>query len=243
MRFTGKTALVTGAAGGIGAAVVRALRAEGARVAVADRDTSAIEAEANLDGNLLDAAYADGLPAAAAKALGRLDIVVNNAGVITRGPVTETSDADWDLSVGVNVQAPFRICRAALPLMAEQGGGAIVNVASCWGLRPGPNHAVYCMTKAAIASLTQCMGMDHAHQGVRINAVAPNEVNTPMLRTGFAKRGFDPDTAVAELGKTVPLGRIAEPEDITDVILFLASDAARYMCGAVVEVNGGKPVK
>ena len=243
MRFAGKTALVTGAAGGIGAAVVRALRAEGARVAVADRDTSAIEAEAHLDGNLLDAAYADGLPAAAAKALGRLDIVVNNAGVITRGPVTETSDADWDLSVGVNVQAPFRICRAALPLMAEQGGGAIVNVASCWGLRPGPNHAVYCMTKAAIASLTQCMGMDHAHQGVRINAVAPNEVNTPMLRTGFAKRGFDPDTAVAELGKTVPLGRIAEPEDITDVILFLASDAARYMCGAVVEVNGGKPVK
>lgn len=243
MRFAGKTALVTGAAGGIGAAVVRALRAEGARVAVADRDSSAIEAEAHLDGNLLDAAYADGLPDAASKALGRLDIVVNNAGVITRGPVTETSDADWDLSVGVNVQAPFRICRAALPLMADQGGGAIVNVASCWGLRPGPNHAVYCMTKAAIASLTQCMGMDHAHQGVRINAVAPNEVNTPMLRTGFAKRGFNPDTAVAELGKSVPLGRIAEPEDITDVILFLASDASRYMCGAVVEVNGGKPVK
>ena len=241
--LAGKTALVTGAAGGIGAAVVRALRAQGVRVAVADRDTSGVQAEAHLDGNLLDAAYADGLPAAAAAALGRLDIVVNNAGVITRGTVTETSDADWDLSVGVNVQAPFRICRAAVPIMAAQGGGAIVNVASCWGLRPGPNHAVYCMTKAAIASLTQCMGMDHAHQGIRINAVAPNEVNTPMLRTGFAKRGFDPDTAVAELGQTVPLGRIAEPEDIADVILFLASVAARYMCGAVVEVNGGKPVK
>lgn len=242
-RFDGKTALVTGAAGGIGAAVVRMLRAEGARVAVADRDTGGVGAEAHLPGDLRDAAYADGLPAAAAKALGGLDIVVNNAGVITRGPVDETSDADWDLSVGVNVQAPFRICRAAIPLMAGQGGGAIVNVASCWGLRPGPGHAVYCMTKAAIASLTQCMGMDHAHQGIRINAVAPNEVNTPMLRTGFAKRGFDPDTAVAELGRTVPLGRIAEPEDIADVILFLASDAARYMCGAVVEVNGGKPVK
>lgn len=239
----GKAALVTGAAGGIGAAVVRALRAQGARVAVADRDTQGIEAEAHLPGNLMEAAYADGLPAAVVRALGRLDIVVNNAGVITRGPVTETGDSDWDLNVGVNVQAPFRICRAAIPLMAAQGGGAIVNVASCWGLRPGPNHAVYCMTKAAIASLTQCMGMDHAHQGIRINAVAPNEVNTPMLRTGFAKRGFDPDTAVAELGRTVPLGRIAEPEDIADVILFLASDAARYMCGAVVEVNGGKPVK
>ena len=242
-RFAGKTALVTGAAGGIGAAVVRALRAEGCRVAVADRDTSGMAAEAHLDGNLLEAGYADGLAAAAGGALGRLDIVVNNAGVITRGPVTETSDGDWDLSVGVNVQAPFRISRAAMPIMAAQGGGAIVNVASCWGLRPGPNHAVYCMTKAAIASLTQCMGMDHAHQGVRVNAVAPNEVNTPMLRTGFAKRGFDPDTAVAELGKTVPLGRIAEPEDIADVILFLASDAARYMVGTVVEVNGGKPVK
>ncbi len=242
MELKGKTALVTGAAGGIGAAVVRALRAKGARVAVADRDVTGIEAEAHLPGDLRDPAYADGLPAAAAAALGRLDIVVNNAGVITRGKVTDTSDADWDLSLGVNVEAPFRICRAAIPLMAETGGGAIVNVASCWGLRPGPNHAVYCMTKAAIASLTQCMGMDHAHQGIRINAVAPNEVNTPMLRTGFAKRGFDPDSAVAELGKTVPLGRIAEPEDIADVILFLASDAARYMCGAVVEVNGGKAV-
>lgn len=242
VRFAGKAALVTGAAGGIGAAIVRQLRIEGARVAVADREVKAIEAEACLPGDLLENAYADGLPGAAQKALGRLDIVVNNAGVITRGTVPETSDADWAMSVGVNVEAPFRICRAAIPLMAASGGGTIVNIASCWGLRPGPGHPVYCMTKAAIASLTQCMGMDHAHQGIRINAVAPNEVNTPMLRTGFAKRGFEPDTAVAELGQTVPLGRIAEPEDIADVVLFLASDAARYMCGTIVEVNGGKPV-
>lgn len=240
--FSGKVALVTGAAGGIGASVVRMLRDRGARVAVADRDTAKIAAEAHLDGNLMDKAYCDGLPAAVVAALGRIDILVNNAGMISRGKVTETSDADWDLSIGVNIEAPFRISRAAIPLMAAQGGGAIVNTASCWGLRPGPNHAVYCMTKAALASLTQCMGMDHAHQGIRINAVCPNEVNTPMLRTGFIKRGFDPDTAVAELGKTVPLGRIAEPEDIADVILFLASDAARYMCGSLVEVNGGKPV-
>lgn len=240
--LTGKCALVTGAAGGIGATVVAALRARGARVAVADRDVSGIEAEAHLPGNLLEAAYADGLPAAAQAALGGLDIVVNNAGVITRGKVTESSDADWDLSLGVNVQAPFRICRAAIPLLAVAGGGAIVNVASCWGLRPGPNHAVYCMTKAAIASLTQCMGVDHAHQGIRVNAVCPNEVNTAMLRSGFARRGFDPDSAVAALGRSVPLGRIAEPEDIADVVLFLASDAARYMCGSLVEVNGGKPV-
>lgn len=242
MDLSGQRALVTGAAGGIGAAVVRLLRAAGVMVAVADRDPRPIEAEVHLPGDLLDRDYADALPSAAAAALGGLDIVINNAGVITRGPVTETSDADWSLSIGVNVEAPFRICRAAIPIMAKAGGGAIVNVASCWGLRPGPNHAVYCMTKAAIASLTQCMGRDHAHQGIRINAVCPNEVNTLMLRSGFAKRGFDPDTAVAELGKTVPLGRIAEPEDIAEVVLFLASDAARYLCGSLVEVNGGKPV-
>ncbi|WP_425084329.1 SDR family NAD(P)-dependent oxidoreductase [Ruegeria profundi] len=241
--FQDKNALVTGAAGGIGQAIVNQLRAQGARVAVADRSTDGIKAEVHLPGDLLDPAYCDQLASAAQQALGGLDIVINNAGVITRGPVTETSDADWTLSLGVNVEAPFRICRAAIPLMAEAGGGAIVNTASCWGGKaPGPNHALYCMTKAAIASLTECMGMDHAHQGIRINAVCPNEVNTPMLRSGFAQRGFDPDEAVTELGKTVPLGRIAEPEDIADVVLFLASDAARYMCGTLVEVNGGKPV-
>ena len=238
-RFQGKVVLVTGAAGGIGAAIVRRFRDEGARVAVADRDVSGIEADAHLPGNLLEAAYSDGLPQAAVAALGGLDIVVNNAGVITRGDVTTTSDADWELSVGVNAEAPFRICRAAIPIMAAGGGGAIVNTASCWGLRPGANHAVYCMTKAAIASLTQCMGRDHAHQNIRINAVCPNEVNTPMLRTGFVKRGFNPDTAVAELNKTVPLGRIAEPEDIADVVLFLASDEARYITAVTLPVDAG----
>jgi NAD(P)-dependent dehydrogenase (short-subunit alcohol dehydrogenase family) len=242
MELTGKAALVTGAAGGIGASIVQRLRAAGARVAVADRSVDGIEAEAHLPGDLLDADYANTLPQSAATHLGGLDIVINNAGVITRGSVADTSDADWSLSVGVNVEAPFRICRAAIPILADTGGGVIVNTASCWGLRPGPNHALYCMTKAAIASLTQCMGMDHAHQGIRINAVCPNEVNTPMLRSGFENRGFDPESAIASLGETVPLGRIAEPEDIADVVMFLVSDASRYVCGALIEVNGGKPV-
>jgi NAD(P)-dependent dehydrogenase (short-subunit alcohol dehydrogenase family) len=243
MRFDDRKILVTGASGGIGRQIVQRFRTAGAQVAVADLDVAALEAEAHLPGDLLDANYADGLPAAAATLLGGLDILVNNAGIITRGSVVETTDADWNLAVGVNVEAPFRISRAAIPLMATTGGGAIVNVASCWGLRPGPDHALYCMTKAALASLTQCMGMDHAHLGIRVNAVCPNEVNTPMLRSGFEKRGFDPNDAIAELGRTVPLGRIAEPDDITEVVLFLASDAARYLCGSLIEVNGGKPVQ
>ena len=240
MRLEGRKALVTGAAGGIGAVLVDALRAEGAVVAVSDRESASVTAEAHLDGDLLDGSFCDSLPGHAANALGGLDLVFNNAGVITRGNITEATDDDYRLTMGVNVEAPFRICRAAIPLMA--GGGAIVNTSSCWGLRPGPNHPLYVMSKAAIASLTQCLGRDHAHQGIRVNAVCPNEVNTAMLRTGFARRGFNPDEAVAELNKSVPLGHIAEPEEIVDVILFLASDAARYMCGALVEVNGGKPV-
>ena len=243
MRFSGKTALVTGAAGGIGQAIVAGLRAEGAHVAAADRDSSAIPADAHLDGDLLNPEYTDGLITAAVAAMGSIDVIVNNAGVITRGTIDETTDADWALSMGVNVEAPFRICRTAIPVMAKQGGGVIVNISSCWGGKaPGPNHPLYCMTKAAIASMTECLGMDHGHQNIRVNAVCPNEVNTPMLRTGLRVRGFDPDTAIAELGKTVPLGRIAEPEDIADVVLFLASDQSRYMTGTLVEVNGGKPV-
>ena len=242
MDLKGKRALVTGAAGGIGGAITSLLRATGAQVAVADMNLEGIDAEAVFPGDLTDHGYADTLPATAAEALGGLDILVNNAGIMRRGKVTDSSDEDFDLSVAVNVKAPFTLCRAAIPIMAATGGGAIVNTASCWGVHPGPDHAVYCMTKAAIASLTQCMGRDHAHQGIRINAVCPNEVDTPMLRTGFELRGFDPKTAIADLGKTVPLGRIAEPEDIAEAVLFLASDHARYMCGALLEINGGKSV-
>jgi len=241
-RFEGKRALVTGAAGGIGAALVAMLRAEGVRVAASDREVSGLEAEAHLPGDLLDAGFCDALPRHAADALGGLDMVFNNAGVITRGPITSVSDADYALTMGVNVEAPFRICRAAIPMLAETGGGAIVNTASCWGLRPGPNHPLYVMSKAAIAALTQCLGRDHAQQGIRVNAVCPNEVNTPMLGSGFEARGFDHYEGIAQLNASVPIGHIAEPEEIADVVLFLASDAARYMTGALVEVHGGKPV-
>ena len=237
----GKAALVTGAAGGIGKAIVTALQSRGVRVLGTDR--VAPDGDIALEGDLTDPAFCDALPEVAREKLGGLDIVVNNAGVITRGDITRATDADFARTMAINVEAPFRICRAAIPIMAKAGGGAIVNTSSCWGVHPGPNHPVYVASKAAIASLTQCLGMDHAHQGIRVNAVCPNEVNTPMIRTGFEMRGLDPDKAIEALNASVPLGRIAEPEDIADVVVFLASDQSRYMCGALVEVNGGKPVQ
>ena len=236
MRFDGQVALVTGAQGGIGQAICAALRRGGATVIGTDRDG------ADINGDLMDPTFCDALPARVAARHGRLDILCNNAGIITRGKITEASDDALHRSLAINVEAPFRLCRAAIPIMAAGGGGAIVNTASCWGVHPGPDHPIYVMTKAAVASLTQCLGRDHAHQGIRVNAVCPNEVNTPMIRTGFEIRGLDADKAIAELNASVPLGRIAEPEDIADVVAFLASDQARYMCGALVEVNGGKPV-
>lgn len=240
MRLKGRKALVTGAAGGIGRAIVARLRADGATVCGTDRTASGMDADHALVADLLDGAACDALPGRAAQAMGGLDIVVNNAGIITRGKLPEASVEDYHRTMAINVEAPLRICRAALPLLSR--GAAIVNTASCWGVHPGPAHPIYVASKAAIAALTQCLGMDHAPDGIRVNAVCPNEVNTPMLRTGFATRGLDPDTAIAELNASVPLGRIAEPEDIADVVAFLASDDARYVCGALIEVNGAKPV-
>lgn len=237
----GKKALVTGAAGGIGQAIVERLQAEGTIITGSDRTDC--HADHSLPGDLMDKEFCDHLPAQAAQKMGGLDILINNAGIITRGPITEATDDDLKHTMAINVEAPFRLCRAAIPIMADTGGGAIVNTSSCWGVHPGPEHPVYVMSKAAIASLTQCLGIDHAHQNIRVNAVCPNEVNTPMIRSGFKVRGLDPDRAIDELNASVPIGRIAEPEDIADVIVFLASDRARYMCGALLEVNGGKSVQ
>ena len=237
MRLEGKRALVTGASGGIGQAIMARLRADGAEVLGTD-----LSDKSDLPGNLMDAGFCDALPDMAADRLGGLDILVNNAGIIARGRITDATDDDYARSVAINVEAPFRLCRAAIPLMEARGGGAIVNIASCWGVHPGPDHPIYVMSKAAVASLTQCLGRDHARQNIHVNAVCPNEVNTPMIRTGFEIRGLDPEAGIATLNDSVPLGRIAEPEDIADVVAFLASDEARYMCRALLEVNGGKPV-
>ena len=245
--------LVTGANGGIGKAIVNKYSRQGLTMAIADKEEDAANKlvhEINssngkamaFPGDLLDQNYSDNLANEVKEKLGSIDILINNAGLMRRGNITQTSDEDYELSMKINVEAPFRLIRASIPLMVDSGGGSIVNISSCWGINPGPNHLIYCTTKAALAAMTKCLGRDHAHQNIRINAVCPNEVNTPMLRTGFEIRGLNPDDAMRELNQSVPIGHIAEPEEIADVVAFLSSDEARYICGSLVEINGGKAV-
>ena len=252
-RFTDKRVIVTGGTGGIGQTVVRLFATEGARVLFSDYSEDACAGlidslkEQGLDahylaGDLRQKEDCEALIDTAIDTLGGVDILINNAGVIPRGTILETTDEMWFQALDVNLTAVFFLCRAAIPQMQSAGGGAIVNTSSTWGIYPGPGHLAYCTSKGALAAFTRNLGRDHAGDGIRVNAVCPNEVNTPMLRTGFERRGIDPDNAIAELGKTVPLGHIAEPEEIADVIAFLASDAARYVCGTTVEVSGAKPV-
>ncbi len=253
MRFEDKNVIITGGVGGIGQALVELFAREGARVLFSDRSAEdcedlvtrlrrhGLDAEF-LNGDLRQKSHCEALVAEAVDRLGGVDILLNNAGIIPRGTILETNDDMWFSSLDVNLTAAFYLCRAAIPKMQEAGGGAIVNVSSTWGVHPGPDHVAYCTSKAALAAFTRCLGRDHAPDGIRVNAVCPYEVNTPMLRSGFIRRGIDPENAIEELGKTVPLGHVAEPEEIADVIAFLASQDARYVCGEVIEVSGAKPV-
>ena len=253
MRFDDKNVVITGGVGGIGQALVELFAREGANVLFSDRseedcgDLSEALKRKGLDthylaGDLRQKTYCEALIAEAILTYGGVDILINNAGIIPRGNILDTTDDMWFSALDVNLTAVFYLCRAAIPQMQKAGGGAIVNTSSTWGIYPGPGHIAYCTSKAALAALTKSLGRDHAPDGIRVNAVCPNEVNTPMLRSGFIARGIDPTNAIEELGKTVPLGHIAEPAEIADVIAFLASNDARYVCGETVEVSGAKPV-
>jgi meso-butanediol dehydrogenase/(S,S)-butanediol dehydrogenase/diacetyl reductase len=253
LKFKNKRVVITGGTGGVGRSLVQLFAREGAQVLFSDRNQQDCAGFVNelreqklevqfYAGDLRQKSYCESLIAEAVDRFGGLDILVNNAGIIPRGNILETTDDMWFSALDVNLNAAFFLCRAAIPHMQQTGGGSIVNTSSVWGVYPGPGHVAYCTSKAALAALTKNLGRDHAGDNIRVNAVCPNEVNTPMLRSGFERRGIDPDNAVKDLGKTVPLGRIAEPEDIADVIAFLASDEARYICGETVEVTGAKPV-
>lgn len=253
MRFKNKVVVITGGAGGVGQALVRLFAAEGARLMISDINADGCQAmidqarklgaEADcLAGNLREKEYCEAVIARTVERFGGVDILLNNAGIIPRGTIEETTDEMWFTAMDVNLNAVFFLCRAAIPHMQRRGGAAIVNTSSVWGTYPGPGHVAYCTSKGAVAALSKNLGRDCAPLGIRVNAVCPHEINTPMIRSGFERRGLDPDKAIEELNKTVPLGRIAEPEDIADVIAFLASDQARYIAGETVEVTGAKPV-
>ncbi len=253
MRFQDKRVVITGGVGGIGQALVKLFAQQGARVLFTDRseedcsefagslDTSDVEIDF-VAADLRNKIDCERVIDTAIETMGGVDILLNNAGVIPRGTILETSDDMWFTALDINLTAVFFLCRTVIPRMRENGGGAIVNTSSAWGLYPGPGHLAYCTSKGALAALTRNLGRDHAGDGIRVNAVCPNEVDTPMLRSGFIRRGIDPDNGIEELGRTVPLGHVAKPEEIANVIAFLASDESSYVCGETVEVTGAKPV-
>ena len=236
--------MVTGAASGMGAATARLFAAEGDRVVVVDRNAEGAEATAAeigglaVVGDISDSAFCDSAVAQAVDAFGRLDVLVNAAGTIVRADADNTSDADWLRVMSVNVGGTFFLCRAAVRVMKAQGKGAIVNFGSIWGDVGGKGHVAYCASKGAIHQLTRALALDHARDGIRVNGVCPGEVDTPMLRS--ERTVAVTDEYLANMADaTIPMGRLAQPEEIGRVVLFLASDAASYMTGALVAVDAG----
>lgn len=253
MRFDEKIVLITGGSGGIGKAAARRFASEGAKVVISDvndTDLNAVRIDFKKDGLAIRGFAADlrkqsecvGLVSSVMEAYGRIDVLINNAGYMVRGDITATSDDMWFDSFAVNVHAVFYLSREVVPHMKTAGDGVIINTSSAWGVHPAANHLAYNTTKGCVAVMTKNLARDCAPHGIRVNAVCPNEVNTPMLKSGFLIRGFEPDEAIEQLNKTVPIGRIAEPEEIASVMAFLASRDAGYMCGALVEVTGAKAV-
>lgn len=248
-RFQDKIVVVTGAAGGIGSAICSRFASEGAEVIVTDVHGDGAEKTAHgirSAGGKARAITADVGTSAGCKVLiadvllhnRRIDVLCNNAGINRRGDLLSLSEDDWDLSFAVNLDAMFHLCRAVLPSMIDHGGGAIVNTASQWGLHPAPGHIAYNVTKAAVASFTQNLARDYAQHKVRVNAICPGEVHTPMLEEGVKRAG----RTIADLDAKVPFGRIGRPEEIAALVTFLASDEAAFMCGSLVEITGAQAV-
>jgi NAD(P)-dependent dehydrogenase (short-subunit alcohol dehydrogenase family) len=250
MRLDGKVVLVTGATSGIGAAIAEGCAAAGATLMLTGRSAErgnlalkraqvyGVQAKF-LAGNLSDPHWPDDIVAETVKRFGRLDVLINNAGIIYRGTVADCSDVEWEDIVAVNMTAVFRLSRAAVRRMRAQGGGTIVNIASDWGLVGGRNAFAYCASKGAVVQMTRAMAADHAKDDIRVNCACPGDVDTPMLASGIAKRGMTQEQGLKHLGDQVPLGRVARPAEIAKAVVFLASDASSYMTGAMLAVDGG----
>jgi 2-hydroxycyclohexanecarboxyl-CoA dehydrogenase len=250
-RFENKVAIVTGAGGGIGSAIACRLASEGALVVVTDVNAEAaaqvvsgIEAEGGAaDGNSgghfqegrllpLDRGSIHGSerPYRRSRQQRRHQPARQSPFALRRGL--------GQIGFAVNLDAMFHLCRATIPHMITAGGGAIVNTASQWGLYPAPNHIAYNTTKAAVAAFTQNLARDYAPDKIRVNAVCPGEIHTPMLEAGVTRSG----RTIADLDKLVPFGRIGKPQEVAALVAFLASDEAAFMCGSLVEITGAQAV-
>jgi NAD(P)-dependent dehydrogenase (short-subunit alcohol dehydrogenase family) len=242
VSFDGKVAIVTGAASGVGREATRLLAERGASVVAVDLDASVHElvsdAVAALEGDVAVAATAERAVEAAESRFGGLDVLVNNAGHIVWKQVVETTEEEWDRVMAVNVKSMFLHCRCAIPLMERGGGGAIVNTASISGLVGLPGQAAYCASKGAVVQLTRQLAVDYAAAKIRVNAVAPGAIATPFLQR-FVAAQPDPAGLTAAIEAEHPLGRFATAGEVAESIVFLASDAARFITGAVLSVDGG----
>lgn len=236
--------LVTGASSGIGAAIAIAFAEEGWEVMAAGRDESRLEEVADVSENIVTWAGelgasedCDELVADTIEEFGQLDCLVNNAGIIIRGNVADTTDEDWRATMTVNLDVPFWLSRAALPHLLN-AGGSIVNIASDWGLNAAVDAAAYAASKGGLVLLSKSMARDHAREGLRVNAICPGDVDTPMLAGEAEGSGLSLDEYMEEMNAAVPSGRVADPEDVAALTLFLASDAAAHINGTAILVDG-----
>ena len=243
MTLEGQVALVTGAASGIGRAIATALVAQGAQVVIADLDaTRAQHVAAELGpgkarawrADVADARQVDAAIEAAVEAFGRLNILVNNAGIGLNKPLIEITDEEWRRIISVILDGAFYCARAAARQMIAQGqGGKIVNIASTVAGGPRPNSGPYCAAKAGIVALTSVLAMELGPHGINVNCVGPGLTDTPLMQRGTTPAYQE------NFIKQVPLGRMAQPEDIADVVAFLCTPAARYVTGQTLFVDGG----
>ena len=245
MDFSEKVALITGAASGMGAATAREFTAAGGQVVIVDHNAELasqvaqeIGAESPVVGDVSDSAFCNRAIDITLERHGRLDVLVNCAGVIARADGPNTTDEQWQRVMNINVNGVFFMSRAAISPMKKQGKGSIINFGSIWGSVGAAGVVAYCASKGAVHQITRAMALDHVEDGIRINAVCPGEVNTPMLASERPSPPT-PEDLQKLADETIPMKRLAEPVEIARVVLFLASDAASYMTGALVNVDAG----